>query len=471
MAALAGSWIAEPARAAGPNRPNIVIVLADDLTWNDMGFMGSPCARTPNLDRIAAQGAVFDRLYTCTSVCAPTRFQLNTGRMPAFGSVFGNTYSGLKNVKEPYDTLPERMQDAGYRAAIAGKRHFPDDDLPSEQWKFNYEKLSEEHSDDTPKAAANYLKRPHDRPFVLYVGLNEPHVAWSTKGSATYDPATLKLPEYMPDTPVVRETMAAYSGEVTALDDKAGVVFDALQASPYKDNTLFLFMTEQGSQIPRGKISCHELGIRATMIAWWPGKIAAGRRSNALMHYVDVMPTLLELAGAPPAEGIDGKSFLPVLMGKSDAFRDEVYGAYGNAKGGIRSVWTAQYKYIYTDVEPGKAPNHLYGRANLENWVYKGGGKGVSSQSTDYFLSVMAAQKAGSKDPRVDVIVENGKNPPAEQLYDLENDPYELNNLAASSPELVQTMRQQLANWLEQQKDPLAKQFTAFATGVRLTGN
>ncbi len=445
-------------------RPNIVLVLADDLSWNDLGFMGSPCAKTPNLDRIAAQGAVFDRLYTCTSVCAPSRFQLNTGRMPAFGSIFGNNYRGLDQVKKPYDTLPSLIQRAGYEAAIAGKRHLPDEKkFPEDAKLFNYTVLSPEYGPEPSAVAAEFLGKSHDRPFLLYVGQHEPHVPWVTTGSVTYDPAALTLPPYMPDTPAIRKVLAEYYGEVTALDDKVGEMFDALQASSYANNTLFLFFTEQGSQIPRGKISCNEIGVRAAMVAWWPGKIEPGRRCEALMHYVDVMPTLLDLVGASRAQGVDGKSFLPVLMGKSDQFRKEVYGAYGKD----RSVGTRKWKYIWTATESGKMRGRIYARA-IEAGRPLQGPKGASRQSEAYMLSLLEAEQAGSTDPRVKLILDWTRNPAKEELYDLETDPYELNNLLNSDDppaEVLVDMRRRLGAWLDEQHGPLAADFKDFLKG------
>ncbi len=440
-------------------RPNIVLILADDMTWDDMGCMGSPCAITPNLDRIAAQGVVFDRLYTCTSVCTPTRFQLNTGRMPAFGKIYGNNLNGLKNETQDYAKLPLTFQSSGYLIASVGKHLF--DTPPDERIKYEVFSKNQEQIRQIP---IDFIREKHDRPFLLYVGSTTPHVVWGRNwpfpGPITYDPARLKLPGYAPDTPAIRRVLAEYYQDVSRLDETVGMIFDAVQASPYAGNTLFLFMTEQGSQIPRGKGTCHEIGIRATMIAHWPGKIEAGRRSSALLHYVDIMPTLLELVGAPAAEDIDGKSFLPVLMGESDEFRDEVYGAMGSD----RSVGTRKWKYIWNGPNPAKTRMGVYLKPLKEGKPLQGP-EGASRQSEDYFLSLLEAETAGSKDPRVALILDSIRNPSDEELYDIENDVYELNNLLKSDNppnEVLADMRRRLADWLEQQNDQLADDYKTF---------
>lgn len=450
--------------AAEPPLPNIVIVLADDMTWNDMGCMGSPSVKTPNLDRIATQGAVFDRLYTCTSVCAPTRFQLNTGRMPGFGQIYKNSFWQLAFDNPEYETMPSLFRKVGYLPVIAGKRHFPKESNYPEAGKFPYQVLCEQPTPNIDEVAADFLKQPHDRPFLLYVGFNEPHVRWDRVGSVAYEPAALKLPEYMPDIPVVRDVLADYFGEVTALDDQVGVVFDALQRSPHKDNTLFLFMTEQGSQIPRGKYSCNEMGLRATMLAWWAGRIQAGRRCNAMLHYVDILPTLLDLLGAAPANGIDGRSFLPVLMGERDTFRDAVFGGTHET----RSVNTGRYKYLWNNYPEGSPGEPFYSRSKLDGWVYQGRHSN-SKQSTDLFLSLVAARESGVKDRRIDRMVDWVYHPVPEELYDLEADPYEMNNLLESPEpptEVLAGLRRRLGAWLNEQHDPIAEAFQSHLAEV-----
>lgn len=128
--------------AAGPHsKPNIVLIMSDDHTWTDVGCEGNPDLKTPNLDRLAVEGVRFRQAFTSSSVCAPTRFQIQTGHFPAFGRVYGNNYSGLKG--KTYQPMPRLMQAAGYTCALAGKQHFPDDNQPADQRLFNYEYLTE----------------------------------------------------------------------------------------------------------------------------------------------------------------------------------------------------------------------------------------------------------------------------------------------------------------------------------------
>jgi uncharacterized sulfatase len=433
--------------AASSQRPNILIVIGDDMTWRDCEPYGNPDVRTPNMARLAAEGVCFDAMFTGTAMCAPTRQQLYTGMYPVRNGAYPNhsrVYDGVRS-------LVHYLKDLGYRVGLIGKRHFG----PPESYAFEFLGRSVDKGGTADvRAISGFVNRDAAQPYCLIVASNEPHGPWSKGDASVYKADELVVPPYLVDCPETREAMTKYYAEITFLDAQLGECMRIVDESPRRDDTIVIFTSEQGTSFPSGgKWTCYDTGLKTAFIVRWPAKVRPGSRTNAMTQYVDVVPTLIEAAGGNPGaietgradahgnKGFDGKSFLPALLGRTDSHREYVYGVHttrginnGSACYPVRSVRSDRYKYIWN-------PSH---EAVFYNAV---------SAGPRTLLAVWA--KCGERDPHAAFLARRYQHRPAEELYDVQNDPFELNNLA-DDPALAEVksgLRKELDLWMEQQGD------------------
>jgi uncharacterized sulfatase len=426
-------------------RPNIVIMLADDQTWSDSGAYGNDVVKTSNLDRLASEGMRFTHCFTATAMCAPTRQQLYTGVFPIRNGAFPNH----SQVKPGTRSIVHHFSESGYRVGLSGKKHFG----PAES--FPFENLTTRGDLSIPKIR-RFLARDKSQPFALVVTSHSPHLPWKEGDPTQYDPARVKVPPYLVDSPKTREALTKYYAEITDFDREVGEVLSALDNSGQAENTIFLYTSEQGAQFPHGKWTCYDTGLRTALIVRWPDRVKAGSVSDALIQYVDILPTLLAAAGADPSKidtgrpgapdggtGFDGRSFLPVLLGQKDQHNDLVYGAHttrgiinGSWSYPIRSVRTRRYKLIW----------NLNHETAFENVLIGGRDNG------GYWHQWLELAKT---DPHAKAMVDRYQHRPEFELYDLANDPHELDNLASDSSHSKQIaeLKVHLDAWMNQQGD------------------
>jgi len=423
--------------ARGRRKPNILLIIADDQTWRDNGCYGHSDVKTPNIDALAAGGMRFTRAFTATAMCAPTRQQLYTGLFPVRNGAYPNhskVYPGTKSIVHHLKAL-------GYRVGLLGKKHFG----PPES--FPFESVAK-------KAMAAFVTRDREQPFCLVYCSHSPHLPWSAGDASAYDPEKLTLPPYLVDTPETRRALCKYYAEITDFDREVGECTALLRDAGSEDNTIFLYTSEQGAQMPHGKWTCYDVGLHVALVIRWPARVKAGSVARAMVQYVDVVPTLIEAAGGAPKgidtgrpdaasrRGFDGRSFLNVLLGKTDKHNDVVYGAHttrgiiaGSECYPVRSIRTETHKYIWN-------PNHETAFHNVL----------IERDSGKYWSSWVAKAKT---DKHAAKIVGMYEHRPAEELYDLRKDPFELNNLAgeAKHAELKASLRRKLEAWMKQQGD------------------
>ena len=292
-------------QAEAAKQPNILIVIADDLNKDSVGVYGNKDVKTPNIDRLAGQGMRFNLAYTSTAMCAPTRQQMYTGLYP----VRSGAYPNHSKVKPGTKSLVHYLKALGYRVGLSGKRHFGP---PS---SFPFELVSRKVD---AKAIREFVARDKKQPFCLLVTSNSPHVPWSAGDASQYDPAKLTIPPYWVDTPEMRESLTRYYAEITDLDREVGECMKILHDTKQANNTAMIFTTEQGAQYPGCKWTCYENGLNVGFIVRWPGRVKAGSVSDAMIHYVDVAPTLVQMAGG---EAIKFCPHLPpVVLGHQRQF-------------------------------------------------------------------------------------------------------------------------------------------------------
>lgn len=377
------SFTAVAPAAAADRPPNVVIIFCDDLGYGDLGSYGHPSIRTPHLDRMAAEGLRFTDFYSADSVCSPSRSALLTGRLPVRTGMYGdqrrvlfpNSTGGLPASEL---TIAEALKTRGYATALIGKWHlgfqpefsplrhgfdryyglpYSNDmdrtpqapkgraamlDPKSEYWNVplrDGDAIAERPADQTTltrrytDAAVRFIKEKKAQPFFLYFPHTFPHVP------------LFASPEFLG-----KSARGLYGDVVEELDASVGRVLATLRAEGLAEHTLVVFTSDNGPWLTQfeqggsagllreGKGCTFEGGMRVPAIAWWPGKIAAGKTTSALATTMDLFPTALALAGAPlPADrALDGVDLRPLLFGTGPSPRDTVYFYRGSSLFAVR---------------------------------------------------------------------------------------------------------------------------------------
>ena len=439
------------AAASWADRPNVLIIMADDCTFNDLPIYGGQNAFTPNLEQLASEGLVFNRAYLTAAMCQPCRAELYSGLYPMSNGCAWNHSASMPETK----SMPHHLRKLGYRVGLAGKVHvLPKRAFPFEQVAgFDASCVREPTQTHDLSGAAEFMSRSVGEPFCLVVALVEPHVPWVMGDASAYPPAEIKLPANIADTELTREAFSRYLAEITYMDGQVGELLQTLEDSGRAGDTLVLFTSEQGSQFPGNKWTSWDTGVHTALIARWPGVIPAARRTDAMVQYADVLPTLLDAAGADPgAASLDGTSFLPVLQGQTDTHRKYVYGAHNNFPEGppypVRTISDGTYRYVRNLL-----PENLYIEKHLM------GVQGDGRLNNPYWHTWIGESW---NSPRTYELVQRYTRRPAQALYRTASDPYELENLVGEegTDAIMKTLSDELDRWLVSQGDPGVDQDT-----------
>lgn len=425
----------DPALApAAPHRPDIVMFIADDMSVKDSSAYGNTEIAGPNMAALAKEGLTFERAYATSPTCAPSRAALLTGCYNLRNGVMFNQQPADPQIKK----WPAYFQALGYEVVAIGKvSHYGH----VTSYGFDYAAFYNYHQDICVEKSVQWLaERKSQKPLCLLVGTNFPHVPWPKRGSLS--PMDLTLPARIADTPETRAARTRYAAAVTRADSDLGMVRDAVRKYLPRD-TLFIFSADQGAQWPFAKWNLYEAGLHVPLIVVWPGHVAAGRRTPAMVSWLDILPTLLESAGADPttaAPGIDGRSFLAVLSGTTDQHRDRVFATH-SGDGDInfypsRSVRLGSWKYI----------------RNLDATLEFHTHIDLRPADTGYWPSWVEHAKT---DLTIASLVRQYHHRPPEELYDLSADPDELTNLAEDQKHAADLarLRGALDEWMTAQHD------------------
>jgi arylsulfatase A-like enzyme len=424
---------------AADTKPNILFLLSDDHSYPYLGCYGNPDTRTPNLDRFAAQGLRCDRMFVTCPQCVPSRASLMSGRSPV--AVRMVRFTSPLPAEVP--ALPDLLRDkAGYFTGIAGRHyhlegpHAPRNPelaavvekhgLRTFPNRVDYLEKKGGMKDFGAKLAAFLDKAPAGKPWFFWLGFSDPHHPWDTKGPRGVPDATkLTLPPHLPDLPGVRGDLARYIAEVEHCDGDVQDVLAMLQQRGFADNTLVVFMGDNGMALPHGKGALHDPGLAVPLLVRWPGVIKPGRTTRALISGEDFAPTMLEAAGVTPPKEMSGVSYLKLLRDDpSFTPRQYIFGERGphGGDGGmkpdvlaatfdlVRCVRSDRFKLIY-------------------NCTPHGAVAPVDSQRDPGWQEMQAAHEAGKlAEPFVKAYFTAPR--PTYELYDLDADPGELHNVA-----------------------------------------
>jgi arylsulfatase A-like enzyme len=313
--------------------------------------------------------------------------------------------------------LPAYLQELGYEVAAFGKvAHYNDTKL----YGFDHAAHLGFHDDVAIAEGVKWLReRESEKPLCLFLGTNWPHTPWPGPSNDYPQEEAVIPPEHV-DTPATRRSRSRYYAAVEKMDQELGMAYDAA-LEVLGDDVFFLHTSDHGSKWPFAKWSLYEDGIRTPLIVSWPGRVEAEARTDAMVSWVDLLPTLVDLAGGEKPEDLDGRSFLPVLRGEKENHRQRIFTTHsGDGRMNIypiRSVRTSRWKYIRN-----LHPEYFY--CTHTDLVR-------SKNSGDYFTSW---ERKAETDPLAAAVLQRYHQHPAEELYDLSADPLELRNLA-SDPE------------------------------------
>jgi N-sulfoglucosamine sulfohydrolase len=420
-------------RAPAATPPNIVVFISDDHTLRDSSVYGSKDLATPHMDKLAAAGLTFDRAFAPSPSCAPSRGAMLTGLMPARNGAEPNHSEPRADLKK----LPAYLQELGYEVVAFGKvGHYNQ----TAHYGFDHVEHTGYHEDIAVPAALEWLRqRKSGKPLCLFVGCNWPHVPWPPTAEG-HTPQELTVPDNQVDTPMTRKFRGRYYAAVGRMDADLGLIYDAAQ-DKFGTNLFFLHFSDQGAQWPFGKWCLYDDGIRTPMIAVWPGHVAPGTRTAAMVSLVDVLPTLVAVAGGKAPGDMDGRSFAKVLSGQTNRFRDYIFSTHsGDGNMNVypsRCVRDERWKYILNLHPEYKFTSHVTEVAGDDGNYWK---SWVQKAKND----ASAASKVGRYQER-----------PREELYDLTADPLEQHNLvgAPAAAEVLKKLRDLLEGWMKQQGD------------------
>ena len=405
--------------------PNIVLFLADDLSYADLGCHDHPVVRTPHVDQLAKEGLSLTHMFTPTAMCAPSRSALYTGLYPHRNGCHMNHGS----VRENISSLPYYLQPLGYRVALVNKRHIK----PATAFPFDYV-----HKD----SVEQYIQSIGGESFCLIYASDEPH---GPHMDGRIKEADVSVPPTWVDTPEARDNYARYLNDVEAMDTEFGSLINLLKKEGLYEDAVTIFTSDHGFEY-FAKWSCYEAGLRVPFFIRW-NKIKPGTTNQAMVSFIDILPTLVELSGGPVPDNIDGKSAISVLLDHKEEHRDLIFGAHTN-RGiisgkayPIRSVRDRRFKYIMN-----LNSDNLFQNILTHGRTYRQEDAGPVWKS----WSSLANEDPATAD-RVSFFLKR----PKEELYDLLNDPNELNNLAEDPAllEIKSSLKSSLEKWMKEQGD------------------
>jgi arylsulfatase A-like enzyme len=400
--------------------PNIILIIADDMAWDDCGAYGHTNINTPNIDQLAKEGMRFTNAFLTTSSCSPSRASIITGKYPH------QTNAEQLHWALPPDnvTFVEKLKEVGYWTAQAGKWHLGEAvkerfhlvaPVGTEGFVFD-QNQQEKGSEDDGSGCQQWLnvlsQRPKDKPFFLWLAAVDPHRPYDNTPVNYHTLEDVRIPVYLPDNKDVRTDFVAYYNEISRLDQYVGKVVDQLDLEGITNNTLILFISDNGRPFPRDKTTLYDGGIKTPWIVKWPSMVQKGTNTDALVSSVDIATTFLSLAGGESPDSFVGYDFSKILMNPGTTIRQYIYAEdhWHDFEDYGRAIRSKQFKYIrnyYPDL-PNTPPADAF-RSITYNSMLQLKKDGLLTET----------QLATFVSPR-----------PEEELFDMSSDSLELKNLA-----------------------------------------
>ena len=464
--------------AGNASRKNVVLFVVDDQGFQ-AGCYGNKAIKTPAIDRLAAAGTRFTRAYCTTASCSASRSVLMTGLYNHATGHYGHAHSYSHfSTYESVQSLPVMLETAGYRTCSIGKYHL----APRYIYRFGaYRNEGVQGNRNAVRMAENakaWIAEDDAKPFFLYFCTSDPHRGGGPDGFSNfnddpdrypgvkpvrYDPAEVIVPPWLPDNQEVRQELAEYYQAISRLDQGLGVLLDALKETGHWDDTLILFLSDNGPPFPGAKTTLYEPGANMPLIVRNPHLKKQGGTTDARVTWADITPTILDYCGvtpkpAPPVrpgenEGkpvmaaprlklapvrFHGRSFLSALDKERAPDFDEVYLSHTfheiTMYYPMRVVFSGKYKYVFNVAHqlPYPFASDLHASPTWQ---------GVLRRGDEYY---------GKRK------VKDYLQRPRHELYDLEADPHEVNNLAtvASHAKILKQLQEKVQAWQKRTRDP-----------------
>lgn len=406
------------------DQPNILVLIADDAGWQDFGCYGHPTIRTPNIDQLAKDGLLFRNAFLTTSSCSPSRTSILAGQ---YAHTIGTEDMHVP-LPEGVRLIPTYLKEKGYFSGNMFKQHYG----PNGEKQFDW--YSKKLSD-----FKEFLDKTEDKPFFCWVGFNDPHRPYETKEyDNPFPPEKVVVPPTLVDDEATRQDLADYYSEIERMDGEIGEMIAWLKAKNKYDNTLIIFLSDNGAPFPRAKGTVYDAGIGTPLIFSWPAGISKGTTYEHLVSSIDLAPTILQSAGIKPPAAMLGKVLQPIFNNQKEPVQKYVFSErnWHGIDEHIRAIRSDRYKLIVNGAYeklPFGSPSDI---AESPAWISL-----YQQQKADKLTS---AQQPLFSRPRAQV-----------ELYDLQNDPYELKNIADDPAQKgrVNKMRAALDTWSKSTMD------------------
>lgn len=443
-----------------PMRPNIVLIIADDVSAADIGPFGNRGVRTPHLNRLAANGIRFNRAYVAAPSCSPSRCSILTSRYPHNLETAAELHGALPG---GVPLFPQLLRESGYTTLHAGKAHFGTFADNGVQRVVGPAREAFDLSGDgepvpgrgghggEEKWLDRLRGRPKDRPFFAWFASHDAHRIWDADEFAgMHKPEDVTVPPSLLDTPETRADLACYYDEIARLDHHVGLVLDELERQGVLEETVVIFLADHGRPFPRAKTHLYEEGIRTPLIVRLPGRPHAGAVSEALVSTIDLAPTLLELAGVSAPSAFQGVSLAPVFHDPAAKVRDFVFAEqnWHNFPAHVRVVRHEGFAYL---------------RNAWPERLLPGASDTFYNPSAE---ALKAAHAAGGLTPIQANVFQQPR--PREELYDLTNDPDQGRNLIDDPDHAAirELLRRAMDQWTDDTGDTVPERPTAADTDV-----
>ncbi len=441
---------------------NVLLLISDDHGIDQLGCYGNSKIKTPNLDKMAGRGVRFTNAFSITASCSASRGTILTGLYTHQNGQFGHQHNWHHfSFHSWVQTLPALLKQNGYQTGVVGKLHV----APKEQLPFDFvvpgkDIMGNRDVKTMADKAGEFFNLEKNMPFFLLVGYSDPHRSaqgmsemrnvenfsgfgndkkYPGMNPTKYDPADVHVPDFLPDTPEVREELADQYESITRLDTGIGMVMDELRKSGRYDDTLIIYISDNGIPFPGAKTTIYDSGVHLPMIVNAPLVENGGSVNNAMVSFVDLVPTILEWTKTSgPDYKLPGRSFMSIMNEKNSSGWDEVYHSHIfheiTMYYPMRAVRTRRYKYIQ-NLFPGLEYPFATDLFICKTW------QGILKLKS----KMMGKRK-----------VRDYLKRPAEELYDLGKDAVESHNLANAPEyqEVLLEMRGKLRTMRERTDDP-----------------
>lgn len=455
LACLACNFSVSIANAA--DRPNVIVFMGDDISWNDYGCYGNTSARTPNIDQLARDGIKFNNAFLTASSCSPSRSSIITGRYPHNNGKAAELHQAIAH-NLPW--FPAELRKAGYFTALSGKHHMRSSKAPAGE-RGQPQAFDVVNGGRVPGNSGGHgqwlstlQKRETGKPFFLWFAAYDAHRGWDAdkqwdakKYGAAHQPPDVVVPPFLVDDAETRKDLASYYNEVTRYDYYIGQVVDELKRTGELDNTLIFVMADNGRPFPRAKTRLHDSGMKTALVAHWPQGIQqAGTESNGLVSAIDLAPTILRAAGVGVPKTMQGVDLAPI---------------FGDSKKTVRQYVFSEHNWHDYEAH-GRSVRDSSGNLLIRNFrpylAWQGPADSVRSPSHKSLQKLRDSKKLSAA--QADVFLAPRL---AVELYEAHKDTHQLRNKIgdADFAKVKNQLEGVLTRWMQETRDSVPKKISA----------